>query len=540
MLVHDHSWIGVLIAGRNRSRSGVPAEVFTNADIRSLVAISEAATPLLHAVDALWNLPDNGQGPPTALSPVAGAGPTAGRGSAPAPGESAAAEEGGMPTPEGRPPSVPTFPPGLEDRSTDRVSIPVQTSSAQRPVSFDPSEIDRPLPPAPLQDHDLPQSVAVEIAERLAADVVVVLLDNGEGLMEVAGGVGLTPADVHLSVDYSHEIIRELFWTSLRLIEDTNQVGRALVGIPGSHAQTLLMAMLVHDHSWIGVLIAGRNRSRSGVPAEVFTNADIRSLVAISEAATPLLHAVDALWNLPDNGQGPPTALSPVAGAGPTAGRGSAPAPGESAAAEEGGMPTPEGRPPSVPTFPPGLEDRSTDRVSIPVQTSSAQRPVSFDPSEIDRPLPPAPLQDHDLPQSVAVEIAERLAADVVVVLLDNGEGLMEVAGGVGLSAAEQRITVGYDHEIIRELFRSGLGLVEDTGRVRGALSGVPGSQAQTLLMAALVHHRHRVGVLIAGRRGSAVGQAADAFDDADLEALVAVVGAAIPSLHRVVLLRRS
>jgi membrane protease YdiL (CAAX protease family) len=210
-------------------------------------------------VEALWNLAPNGQGVPTTRPQVAGAG---------------------------------------SDRSTDRDSIVLEMLSAQRPAVFDPSEIDPPFSTAPLQDRDVPQSVAVEIAQRIGADMVVVLLDNGEGIMEVFGGVGLTPADVRLSVDYSHDTMRQLYRTSLRLIEDTNRVGQALVGIPGSHAQTLLMAMLVHDHNWIGVLIAGRNRSRSGVPAEAFIGADVRSLVAIGEAATPPLHAVVLLRRL--------------------------------------------------------------------------------------------------------------------------------------------------------------------------------------------------------------------------------------------------
>ena len=256
-------------------------------------------------VKALQNLPDDGQGLPTALSQVPVTGPTAGRSSAAAPGEPTAAgtspadaEEGGMPTPEGRSPSRPTFPSDLENRSIDRDSIVLQMDAAQRPAISDPSEIDQPPSTASLQDRDLPQSVAVEIAERLAADVVVVLLDNGEGLMEVSGGVGLTPADVRQSVEYSHDAMRQLFRTSLRLIVDTNQVGQALAGIPGSHAQRLLKAMLVHDHSWFGVLIAGRNRSRAGVPTEMFTGGDVRSLVAISEAATPSLHAVVLLRRL--------------------------------------------------------------------------------------------------------------------------------------------------------------------------------------------------------------------------------------------------
>jgi membrane protease YdiL (CAAX protease family) len=295
-------------------------------------------------IEVLWNLADNGQALPSALSQVAGAGPTAGMGSTRAPHEPAAAgalpadaEEGGMPTPEGRPPSVPILPPGSEDRSDDRDSMVLQMLSAQRPVTLDSSEIDRPLSTAPLDGGDLPQSVAVEIAERLAADVVVVLLDNGEGLMEVSGGVGLTPADVRQSVEYSHDAMRELFRTSLRLIVDTSRVGRALVGIPGSHAQTLLKAMLVHDHNWFGVLIAGRNRSQSGVPAETFTGADVRSLVAIGEAATPSLHSVVLLrrleWGLKAGNSSRPARPGPTTVAEPsgaTSAPASMPSPGPS------------------------------------------------------------------------------------------------------------------------------------------------------------------------------------------------------------------
>jgi membrane protease YdiL (CAAX protease family) len=275
-------------------------------------------------VEALWSLPNNGQGLPSALSQDAGVWETVGGGSAPTAGESAVtgtlpadAEEGGIPTPEDRPPSVPILPPGSEDRSDDRGSIVLQMLSAQRPATFDPSDIHRPHSTGQVEDRDVPQSVAGEIAERLAADMVVVLLDNGEGLMEVSGGVGLTPADVRLSVEYSHDAMRQLFRTSLRLIEDTNRVGRTLVGIPGGHAKTLLMAMLVHDHSWIGVLIAGRNRSRSGVPAEKFTGTDVRSLVAIGEAATPSLHVLVLLrrleWGLKAGNSSRPAPSGPAA-----------------------------------------------------------------------------------------------------------------------------------------------------------------------------------------------------------------------------------
>jgi membrane protease YdiL (CAAX protease family) len=292
-------------------------------------------------VVALWRLATTSRRLPTAPSGVAEAGPTADTGSAPAPtsqrsadsptpkptevgqppwvwrsrrhrsadptepalgpdGLAAAgtppvrAEEGGVPTPKGQPPSVPTLPPNLEN-PTNWDSILLQTISAERPVILDASQIDQLLSTARLQEYDreVPQSAAVEIAKWLRADVVVLLLDNGQEQMEVFGGVGFTPAEWRLTVEYSHDVMRELFRTSIVLIEDTDRVHRqVLAGIPGSRAQTLLMAMLVHDHSWIGVLIAGRNRSQTGVPTEVFTDADIRMLIAVVHAVSPSLHAV--------------------------------------------------------------------------------------------------------------------------------------------------------------------------------------------------------------------------------------------------------
>jgi membrane protease YdiL (CAAX protease family) len=293
-------------------------------------------------VGALWRLATTSRRLPTAPSEVAEARPTADTGSVPAPtsrrsadsptpeppevgqppwmwrsrryrsagptepalgpdGLGAAgtspvrAEEGGVPTPKGQPPSVPTLPPSLENQSTNWDSILLQTISAERPVILDASQIEQLLSTARLQEYDreVPQSAAAEVAKWLRADVVVLLLDNGQEQMEVFGGVGLTPADWRLTVEYSHDVMRELFRTSIVLIEDTDRVHRkVLAGIPGSRAQTLLMAMLVHDHSWIGVLIAARNRSQTGVPTEVFTDADIRTLIAVVHAVSPSLHAV--------------------------------------------------------------------------------------------------------------------------------------------------------------------------------------------------------------------------------------------------------
>jgi hypothetical protein len=53
----------------------------------------------------------------------------------------------------------------------------------------------------------------------------------------------------------------------------------------------------------------------------------------------------------------------------------------------------------------------------------------------------PTKFYERDLPQIAASKIAKRVRADVIVVLLDNGQGIMEVSGGVGLTADERSST---------------------------------------------------------------------------------------------------
>jgi hypothetical protein len=150
----------------------------------------------------------------------------------------------------------------------------------------------------------------------------------------------------------------------------------------------------------------------------------------------------------------------------------------------------------------------------------------------------PLEFYERDLPQIAAAETARRVRADVVVLLLDNGEGLMEVSGGVGLTPAERRLKVEYTRDVMRELFRAGVGLIEDTDRVRGALAGVPGSRAETLVMVPLVHERLGFGVLMAGRSRSQTGVPTQVFTDAEIEVLMGFADAAAASLRTAVLLR--
>jgi hypothetical protein len=152
--------------------------------------------------------------------------------------------------------------------------------------------------PLEFYERDLPQIAAAETARRVRADVVVLLLDNGEGLMEVSGGVGLTPAERRLSVEYSRDVMRELFRAGVGLIEDTDRVRGALAGIPGSRAETLVMVPLVHERLGFGVLMAGRNRSQTGVPTEVFGDAEIEVLMGFADAAAASLRTAVLLRHL--------------------------------------------------------------------------------------------------------------------------------------------------------------------------------------------------------------------------------------------------
>jgi hypothetical protein len=152
--------------------------------------------------------------------------------------------------------------------------------------------------PIEFYERDLPQIAADEIAKRVRADVIVVLLDNGQGIRAVSGDVGLTPDERKLSVEYSRDVMRELFRGGVGLIEDTDRVRGALAGIPGSRAETLILVPLVHERLGFGVLLAGRDRSRTDKPAEVFTDRDVQALMGFAHASAESLRTAVLLCHL--------------------------------------------------------------------------------------------------------------------------------------------------------------------------------------------------------------------------------------------------
>jgi hypothetical protein len=144
-----------------------------------------------------------------------------------------------------------------------------------------------------------------------------------------------------------------------------------------------------------------------------------------------------------------------------------------------------------------------------------------------------------EAPRAVAARLAERLRADVVALMLDNGEGALETAGGVGLTAAERRLQVEYGHDVLREVFRVGVGLIGDTGRVRGIINGIPFGHADTLIMVPLAYEGHGFGVLLAGRHRREPGDRQWEFTELEIEALMDFGEDVAPALRSAVLLRR-
>jgi hypothetical protein len=144
-----------------------------------------------------------------------------------------------------------------------------------------------------------------------------------------------------------------------------------------------------------------------------------------------------------------------------------------------------------------------------------------------------------EAPQAVTNRLARRLRLDVVALLLDNGQGLLDTAGGVGLKPAERRLQVEYGHDVLRELFRVGVGLIDDTARVRGILSGIPFGQADTLMMVPLAYEGHGFGVLLAGRYRREWGIGEPEFTEHEIEALMDFAEDVAPALRSAILLRR-
>jgi capsular polysaccharide biosynthesis protein len=124
--------------------------------------------------------------------------------------------------------------------------------------------LDRTLAKEPLDFYskNLPQATVEELYAEVSSDMVVILLDDGEGSFRVAGSIGLDPGEQDAIVDQDHEQLRQALWNGVSVLYGADALGAA-AGIPGSQTlEGLLIMPLVQGRTWLGMLLIGRRGSQ--------------------------------------------------------------------------------------------------------------------------------------------------------------------------------------------------------------------------------------------------------------------------------------
>jgi capsular polysaccharide biosynthesis protein len=125
-------------------------------------------------------------------------------------------------------------------------------------------------------------------------------------------------------------------------------------------------------------------------------------------------------------------------------------------------------------------------------------------------------LYEQNVPQMAADDIANWFPVDLAVVLLENDQGKLQVAGSVGLSNFEQHMTIEDNRELLLQVVEMGSRMVDEEERSRLAAANVPGSQAQTLIVVPLIYDQVAFGMLLMGQRGDSGDQPALVQADVD------------------------
>jgi capsular polysaccharide biosynthesis protein len=154
--------------------------------------------------------------------------------------------------------------------------------------------LDTTLADTPLEPYFevLPRTMVETITSRLPMDLVVVLLDNGEGSFEVAGGVGLRPEESDMLVPQSHVALRQALWDGLGIVRPGDQSVMETADLPGRRmADALLMVPLVQGSTWLGMLLLGR-RSGNGRPDAAFSEEEVGQVIWDAMQFAPVVHAL--------------------------------------------------------------------------------------------------------------------------------------------------------------------------------------------------------------------------------------------------------
>jgi capsular polysaccharide biosynthesis protein len=146
----------------------------------------------------------------------------------------------------------------------ERISTKVSANGGEPSLSHLLLDLDKTLAEEPLEHYSeaLPQAIAEEIPTDVAADTVIVLLDDGEGSFRVTGSVGLDAGEREAVVDQDHEQLRQALWNGVSVLYGGDDLAAA-AGIPGTQTQeALLVIPLVQGQTWLGVLLIGRRASQ--------------------------------------------------------------------------------------------------------------------------------------------------------------------------------------------------------------------------------------------------------------------------------------
>jgi hypothetical protein len=125
-------------------------------------------------------------------------------------------------------------------------------------------------------------------------------------------------------------------------------------------------------------------------------------------------------------------------------------------------------------------------------------------------------LYEQNVPQMAADDIANWFPVDLAVILLENDQGMLQVAGGVGLSSFEEHMTIEDNRELLVEVVEMGSKMVDESERSRLAAANVPGAQAETLIVVPLIYDQVAFGMLLMGQRGGGAKQPALVEGDVD------------------------
>ena len=125
-------------------------------------------------------------------------------------------------------------------------------------------------------------------------------------------------------------------------------------------------------------------------------------------------------------------------------------------------------------------------------------------------------LYEQNVPQMAADDIANWFPVDLAVILLENDQGMLQVAGSVGLSSFEEHMTIEDNRELLLQVVEMGSRMVDEGERSRLAAANVPGSQAQTLIVVPLIYDQVAFGMLLMGQRGDSGDQPALVQGDVD------------------------